>query len=92
MDDCLAYGPSQAMYQDTSKSDVYASAKTVFGENVKRVRKHSGMSQESLALRIDADQAYISRIEAGQLNPTIETIAEIAKALDVEINELFRRN
>ena len=90
MDDYLAYGPSQAMYQDTSKSDVYAAAKTLFGENVKRVRKQSGMSQEALALKIDADQAYISRIEAGQLNPTIESIAEIAQALNVKISELFQ--
>ena len=90
MDDCLAYGSSQDMYQDTSKSDVYAAAKTAFGKNVKQVRKQTGMSQEALALKIDADQAYISRIETGQFNPTIETIAEIAAALGTGIDQLFK--
>ena len=60
-----------------------------FGNQVKRYRKGSALSQEELAMRMDADQAYISRLEAGQLNPTLETIAEIAQALDVAIIELF---
>ena len=90
MDDCLACRPSQGMYQNTSKTGVYKTAKALFGRNVKQVRKQLGMSQEALALKIDSDQAYISRIEGGQLNPTIETIAEIADALEVGIGELFR--
>ena len=58
---------------------------------VKRVRKAQQLSQEELGLRINADQAYISRIEAGTLNPTLESIAEIAVSLKVPISELLKR-
>ena len=90
MDDGLALLPSQVMYQDTSNDEVYAAAKTLFGRNVRRVRKLRNLSQEELGLRISADQAYISRIEAGSLNPTIESIAEIGNALNVQVSELFK--
>jgi len=90
MVDGVALRSSQVMYQDTSKDEIYVSAKSIFGGNVRRVRKSQNLSQEELGLKINADQAYISRIEASVLNPTIESIAEIAAALNVSIEELFR--
>lgn len=89
MDDCLVLRPSQVMYQNTSKEHVHQAVKEAFGRNVKRVRQSLGLSQEGLGLRIDADQAYISRIEAGHLNPTIESIAELANALKIPVSKLF---
>ena len=89
MDDCVASLSSQVMYQNTSKAGVHSEAKARFGRNLKRVRKQACISQEALALRIDADQAYISRLEAGRLNPTLESISEIANALEIGISELF---
>lgn len=35
-------------------------------------------------MRIGADQAYVSRIEAGQMNVTLETVEQIAAALQVD--------
>jgi len=90
MDDGSTLRPSQVMYQDTSKDRIYDAAKSLFGSNVKRVRKSQNLSQEELGLKINADQAYISRIEAGVLNPTIETIADIAEALNIDIVDLFQ--
>ena len=89
MDDCVFLRPSQPMYQDTSKERLYAAAKTQMGANVKRLRKVHGLSQEELGLRIEADQAYISRIESGHLNLTVESIAELAAALETQISKLF---
>ena len=40
-------------------------------------------------MRIGADQAYVSRIEAGQMNVTLETAAQFAAALGTDIAELF---
>lgn len=37
-----------------------------------------------------ADQAYISRIEAGKINLTLDTIRALAEALNVELAELFK--
>ncbi|GAA6213216.1 helix-turn-helix transcriptional regulator [Hyphomicrobiales bacterium 4NK60-0047b] len=63
--------------------------KKKFGSNVRDLRKLANISQEELALRLNADQAYVSRIEAGQMNVTLETIDEIAKALNVSAKEFF---
>ncbi|MBN9136366.1 MAG: helix-turn-helix transcriptional regulator, partial [Phyllobacterium sp.] len=44
-----------------------------FGLAVKERRGSLGISQEELAMRIGADQAYVSRMEAGRMNVTLET-------------------
>lgn len=63
--------------------------KKKFGSNLRDLRKSANISQEELALRLNADQAYVSRIEAGQMNVTLETIEEISKALNVPAKEFF---
>ena len=75
--------------QNVEFSDAYASAKNLLAHNLKLCRKQAGFSQEELGHKIGADQAYISRVEAGQLNPTIETLAELASVLKVPVKALF---
>jgi transcriptional regulator with XRE-family HTH domain len=41
---------------------------------------------------VDVDQAYISRLEAGQKNPTATTIQQAANALGIEIKLLFEKS
>jgi transcriptional regulator with XRE-family HTH domain len=60
-----------------------------FGLAVKERRGALGISQEELAMRIGADQAYVSRIEAGQMNVTLETAEQIAAAIQSDVAELF---
>jgi len=60
-----------------------------FGDAVRTARMAAGLSQEELAMRLDADQAYVSRIEAGRMNVTLETVAAIAEALGVPPRTLF---
>jgi DNA-binding XRE family transcriptional regulator len=43
------------------------------------------MSQEELAAKVGTGQAAISRLESGNANPTLASIAEIAEALDAEL-------
>lgn len=62
-----------------------------FGLAVKDRRKAADISQEELAMRIGADQAYVSRIEAGQMNVTLETAEQIATALGVDVVTLFKK-
>lgn len=52
-------------------------------------REKGRMTQEQLAAATGQSQSNISEIERGKHNPTLETLAKIAKALDVEIYELF---
>jgi transcriptional regulator with XRE-family HTH domain len=61
-----------------------------FGLAVKKRRNALGISQEELAMRIGADQAYVSRIEAGQMNVTLETAEQIAIAIEVDVGDLLR--
>lgn len=60
-----------------------------FGLAVRARREALGISQEELAMRIEADQAYVSRVEAGQMNVTLETMAEIAAAMGVDVLALL---
>ncbi|EPR19499.1 hypothetical protein L905_03685 [Agrobacterium sp. TS43] len=60
-----------------------------FGLAVKEKRVALGISQEELAMRIEADQAYVSRVEAGQINVTLETMQQIASALKTDAAELL---
>lgn len=61
-----------------------------FGLAVRAKREALGISQEELAMRIDADQAYVSRIEAGQMNVTLETAEHVAQAMKVDVVELLK--
>lgn len=47
------------------------------------------LSQEELAERAELHRTYISSIEHGKRNPSLENIEKLAKALDTSISELF---
>ena len=60
-----------------------------FGQNLKKIRESKGLSQEELTYRADLTLSQIGRIERGEINTTINTVNRIAKALDIEIRNLF---
>lgn len=60
------------------------------GRNVQSLRIAAGLSQEALAVLVDADQGYISRLEAGDKNPTLLTLWHIAQALKTTPGELLQ--
>ena len=61
------------------------------GWNLKRLRKAQNLSQEEIGLRLGiVDQAYISRVESGQQNPTAVMLYLMAAALAVNVAELFQ--
>ena len=63
----------------------------VESSKIKRIREKMGLSQEKLARLADVSNNTIINIEAGkQQNPTIETMAKIAKGLDVSIDDLMK--
>ena len=61
-----------------------------FGENVREIRKEQGLSQEQLSFKADLHITYIGMIERAEKNITLSNIAKIAKALEVEMTELFK--
>jgi transcriptional regulator with XRE-family HTH domain len=55
--------------------------RALVGRNVRRARIEVGLTQEELAARADTSQFYISSLEAGRRNPTVETVHALAQAL-----------
>lgn len=60
-----------------------------FGLNVKSLREGKGWSQDKLSEVSGLHRTYISGIERGVRNPTIEIAHQLAEALEVPVNELF---
>ncbi|TNH43591.1 XRE family transcriptional regulator [Photorhabdus luminescens subsp. sonorensis] len=63
--------------------------KFLFGQRVRHFRQSSGMSQEAFADKCGIDRTYISGIERGVRNPTLEIINIIANGLQIELTDLF---
>ncbi len=60
------------------------------GKNLKRIRIEKGISQVDIARSLKVSRGFISNIENGKTNPTLATIARIAKAVGVSTNELLK--
>jgi len=63
--------------------------KKQFGENLRRIRKARGFSQEQLAYTSGLDRSYVGKIERGQVNVTIEKICVLAKTLGCSPKEVL---
>ena len=59
-------------------------------DNIKRIRKEKGISQEKLAEACNTATSYIGLMEIYKNVPKLSTIERIANALDVDTLELFR--
>lgn len=51
------------------------------GETIRQARRRHRLSQRTLALRAGTDQAAISRIERGEISPSVETVERLLAAL-----------
>ena len=58
-------------------------------DNIRRLRKDRGLSQEQLAFEAGLHRTYISGVERAVRNPTIVIIDKIARALGIEPMDLF---
>ena len=60
-------------------------------DNIKKYRSKLGISQDKLSKLADVTYNTIIKIESGaNINPTIETLSKIAKALDVGVDDLIK--
>ena len=59
------------------------------GLKLKKLRLQKELSQIELSYRSDIDRRQILRIEKGELNTTIGTLSNLAKALGIDIIDLL---
>ena len=57
--------------------------------NVEAKRRHSGLTQEELAGRVDVTRQTIIAIEKGNYVPSVLLALRLAKAFDVKLEEIF---
>jgi transcriptional regulator with XRE-family HTH domain len=60
-----------------------------FGPAIRRHRELLRLSQEELADRSGIDRTYISGVERGVRNPTLEVMQRIADALGADLDVIF---
>ncbi len=62
---------------------------TQLGMRIRYLRKKKGLSQEDLALDSGINKNYLSDLERGMRNPTVNILEKLAVALEVSLSELF---
>lgn len=65
------------------------SARLLFAENLRKMRKAQGISQEKLAELAELHRTYIGSVERGERNITIDSMERLARALGVTIQALL---
>nr|WP_318237931.1 helix-turn-helix transcriptional regulator [Cupriavidus sp. CV2] len=60
-----------------------------FGTRIRDLRKATGLSQEAFADRVGFARTYMSRIETGGANPSLDAIETLATALRITVADLF---
>ena len=65
------------------------SPRSVLARNVRRLRLERGYSQEELAAEAKTRQALVSKVEVSDANPTLDSLARLARAQGVDLAELF---
>jgi len=79
-----------ALFQNrTLKQKSEIDIKKRFGKAIRRRRRELDLSQEHLAELSGLHRTYISSIERGQRNPSLENIQNLTKALDISLSAFF---
>ena len=60
------------------------------GRRIKYCRKKlAKLSQSELSEKLKVDRSFVSRIESGTQNITVETLIKICECLDISLKEFF---
>ncbi len=63
--------------------------KVLFGQNLRKIRIGKNISQEELAFRSGLHRTYVSSVERGERNISLENIEKLARALEIPMNDLM---
>ena len=60
-----------------------------FGERLRQIRQEKGLTQEDLGAKMGMEFNQIGRVERGVINSSLSMVFTLAKALEVDVRELF---
>lgn len=63
--------------------------KHLIGVRIRDLRNAKGMTQDQLSESANINSKFLSSIERGQENPTLNTILKLAVSLDVSLEDIF---
>lgn len=64
----------------------------LIGNNIRQARLAQDVTAQELASRCNIEKSTMSRLEAGNTNPTVYTLYKISEALDVPLEVLVKEN
>lgn len=79
------------MKRNSPRSPEYRRIEKVFGQVLQQLRKERGLSQEELGFESGYHRTYISQLERGKKSPSLQTVFQLAKVLNVEPSEIVVR-
>ena len=59
------------------------------GQRIKELRKKLELSQEALGLKAEVDRTYVTDVENGRRNVSLEILERLIKALNTSFSEFF---
>ncbi len=63
----------------------------IISQNIKKLRAKLGLTQDDLAKKANIKYTTLMKVESGAVNkPSVQTMAKIAKALGVSIEDLLK--
>ncbi len=60
------------------------------GPRIRALRESRGLTQGRFQVLSRISRSYVSRIESGQMTPSLGTLEKVAEALEVQVNYFFR--
>ena len=70
-------------------SFAYLEYRKSFGQRVRTIRKKNGLSQEELADRSKLHRNYISDVERGRRNLSLDALLKLSAGLGIQLRDLF---
>ena len=81
--------PEEEAAEPTPEKFVNQATVENIGQRIRQLRESRSMTQSQLQSRSKVSRSYLSRIESGQMTPSLGTLEKISEALSVGLNRFF---
>ena len=77
------------LYRALDKANTTMTLQEKVGKTIIQLRKEQGFSQETFAFEAGIDRRYMSDIENGKRNISLDILERVCQKLNLKISELF---